>query len=103
MGIYFVYPLKKNCNFTKILQEYYKLLEFVRVEDETVTNRLGITPQVQRLAAENKMTTRFKEVVYAKALSRELPSVVFSATEPILLTRWTIKPVGSDGWSVARI
>ena len=38
------------------------------------------------------MTTRFKEVVYAKALSRELPSVVFSATEPILLTRWTIKP-----------
>ena len=84
-------------------QEYYKLLEFVRVEDETVINRLGITPQVQRLAAENKMTTRFKEVVYAKALSRELPSVVFSATEPILLTRWTIKPVGSDGWSVARI
>ncbi|MFQ9390669.1 MAG: hypothetical protein ACLR2C_00895 [Parasutterella excrementihominis] len=49
------------------------------------------------------MTTRFKEVVYAKALSRELPSVVFSATEPILLSRWTIKPVGSDGWSVARI
>lgn len=103
MGIYFVYPLKKIVTSQNSFQEYYKLLEFVRVEDETVTNRLGITPQVQRLAAENKMTTRFKEVVYAKALSRELPSVVFSATEPILLTRWTIKPVGSDGWSVARI
>ena len=78
------------------------MLEFVRVEDETVINRLGITPQVQRLAAENKMATRFKEVVYAKALSPELRSVVFSATEPILRTRWTIKPVGSDGWSAAR-
>lgn len=39
------------------------------------------------------MATRFKEVVYAKALSPELRSVVFSATEPILRTRWTIKPV----------
>lgn len=52
------------------------------------------------------MATRFKEVVYAKALSPELRSVVFSATEPItepiLRTRWTIKPVGSDGWSAAR-
>lgn len=47
------------------------------------------------------MATRFKEVVYAKALSPELRSVVFSATEPILRTRWTIKPVGSDGWSAA--
>ena len=49
------------------------------------------------------MTTRFKEVVYAKALSRELPSVVFSDKEPIILSSLTIKPVGSDGWSVARI
>ena len=48
------------------------------------------------------MATRFKEVVYAKALSPELRSVVFSATEPILRTRWTIKPGGSDGWSAAR-
>ena len=48
------------------------------------------------------MATRFKEVVYAKALSPELRSVVFSATEPILRTRWTIKPVGSVGWSAAR-
>lgn len=49
------------------------------------------------------MTTRSKEVVYAKALTIEFRPVVFSATEPILRTRWIIKQVGSNGWSVARI